>query len=136
MKRIALAALLIAPACIVYEDDGHPHYNDPPEVYWAEAGCYWDGYYHDDIWYFEAEVDDYDSVWDVTEVYADVYIARTGEFADGFELFPTNDPYYWFSDWLGSTTWLDCGFGGYVVDIIAYDSYGAYDVLTVDPYTY
>lgn len=138
MTRPVLAALLLTSGCIVYEDGGPPPGpgNDAPEVYWADAGCYWDNYYRDDIWYFEAEVDDPDGVYDVVAVYADIYDLRTGRMEDSFELFPTNDPYYWFSDWLGSTTWLDCYYGDYVVDFVAYDSYDAYDVLSVTPFTY
>lgn len=138
MTRLALSALLLTTGCVIYEDGGpHPGpSNVAPVVIWADAGCYWDNYYYDDIWYFEAEADDGDGVYDVVAVYADVYDAWTGRLEDSFELYPTNDPYYWFSDWLGSTTWLDCGYGGYVVDFVAYDSYDAYDVLTVEPWTY
>jgi len=110
--------------------------NYSPWVEWAEAGCYWDSFYYDDIWYFEADVSDPDGPLDVVAVYADVYDVYYGTFVDSFELFPTSNPYVWQSEWLGHTTYLDCFYSGYEVDIVAYDYYDAYDVLTVWPYTY
>lgn len=149
MTRSALTivvAALAASGCIVYDSGPGPdpapddtvvvQTNALPFITFAEAGCYWDGYYHDDIWYFEADVDDPDSPFDVVAVYADVYDGYSGAWVDGFELYPTEDPYYWFSDWLGSSTYLDCYFGGYVVDFTAYDSFETYDVVSVDPFTY
>lgn len=151
MHRTLLIAALIAaaPACIVYTPgnggnggNGGPRYEEPvvvnyaPEILSAEAGCYWDGYYHDDIWYFEADVDDLDGLRDITQVWADVYDEWDGSLVESFELYPTDDPYLWFSDWLGSSTWLDCWYGNYTVDFVAYDAYEDYDVVTVRPYTY
>lgn len=133
MTRLAIAALVLSTGCIVYEDGAPGPVNRAPFVYDGEAGCYWDNYFADDVWYFEAEADDPDGVLDVVEVYADVWDERTGDWVDSFELFPTRDPYYWWSDWLGSTTWLVCGYDGYLVDLVAYDSFGAYDILTVVP---
>lgn len=140
---VPVLALAATTGCIVYEDDGPDPYEPPPPavnaapyVIGADAGCFYDGYYDDDIWYFEADADDPDGPLDVVAVYADVYDQRTGEWQDSFELYPTDDPVYWFSDWLGSTTWLDCWYGGYVVDIVAYDSFDAYDIVSVRPWTY
>ena len=142
MMRIAALALFAASGCVVYEED-HYYEEPPPEpvnyapdVTWAEAGCYWDGYYYDDIWYFSAEVDDPNGVYDVIAVYADVYDNRTGAWVDSFELYPTNDPYVWFSDWLGSSTYLSCHYYDYSVDLVAYDSYESWSVMTVAPYYY
>ena len=60
-----------------------------------------------------------------------------GNYIDGFELYQENpDPDVWFSDWLQYSTYLDCYYGGYQVDIIAYDSYEDYDAVTVIPTTY
>jgi len=138
MTRLFSLALvaLASTGCLVYEDPGPGpgpvHVNSAPLVTWADAGCYWDGAYQDDIWFFEADADDPDGTLDVVAVYADVYDAR-GEWADSFELFPTQDPLYWFSDWLGSSTWLDCGYPGYQVDLVAYDTSDAYDVRTIAP---
>jgi hypothetical protein len=147
-KTLSLAlSLAIIPGCIVV-DDGHSPSSNPgngggagvantaPSVDWASSGCYWDSYYYDDVWYFEADVYDADSIWDVSAVYADVYDSWTGEWVDSFELYETQDPYVWFSDWLGSSTYLDCYYSGYEVDIIVYDSFEAYDVMTVYPETY
>ena len=134
---------LAAPGCVVHDTSGGPppttgggvtvETNAPPVITWANAGCYWDSYYRDDIWYFEADVDDPNSPYDVVAVYADVYDARSGAWVDSFELYPTSDPYYWFSDWLGSSTYLACGYPDYVVDVWAYDSYDAEDALSVYP---
>ena len=143
-KPLALVAALTS-GCIVYED-GHGHNDGPdviidtnvnysPDIYWADSGCYWDNYNYDDIWWFEADVDDGNGVFDVVAVYADVYDAYSGVWADSFELYPTNDPYIWFSDWLGSSTYVDCNYGGYLVDIVAYDMVDAFDVYTLAPGT-
>ena len=135
---LAFALLLVGTSCYL---DPHydpywywsPHdYNATPEVLDGEAGCYWDGAYGDYVWYFEAWVDDPDSVYDVTEVTAIVYDASPYAVAiQSFELYRTADPHVWFSDWLGSTTRLGCYYAGYDVDIIASDSYGWDDVLAV-----
>ena len=142
MNRISFGTLAaLASGCVAYVGPGpepvpgHP-VNSAPYVDWADAGCYWDSGYRDDIWYFEAAVSDPDGALDVVAVYADVYDAWSGAWADSFELYPTQDPNYWFSDWLGSTTWLNCDYGGYLVDIVAYDSFDDVDVLTFEPLTY
>lgn len=139
---IALAALATS-GCVVYSDDGpsdvivvEPGGNVAPYILSADAGCYYDGAYRDDIWYFEADVDDGNGPLDVAAVYADVYDSYTGAWVETFELYPTNDPYIWFSDWLGGTTYLDCFYRGYEVDIVAYDSFDAFDAITIIPYTY
>ncbi len=141
-KTLTLIGLvgLTATGCVVYPSGGGgggtPTPNYSPYITWADAGCYYDGGYRDDIWYFEADVDDGNGPLDVAAVFADVYDGRSGQWIETFELFPTADPYTWFSDWLGSSTWLDCYYGGYEVDIVAYDVYDAYDVLTLQPATY
>ncbi|MFT4979649.1 MAG: hypothetical protein ACI8S6_005561 [Myxococcota bacterium] len=139
---IALAAFTTS-GCVVYSDvdEPGPVVNQPtpnfsPYINSADAGCYYDAGYRDDIWYFEADVDDGNGPLDVVAVYADVYDGYTGQWVETFELYPTNNAHIWFSDWLGSSTWLDCYYRGYEVDIIAYDAYDAFDVLTVLPYTY
>lgn len=139
MKRLALI-LSVLSGCVVYEEKSPPPAAEPPsyvnyapEVTWAEAGCYWDAYYRDYIWYFEADANDPNGVYDVVSVWADVYDSYNGAWQDSFELFPTDDPLTWFSDWLGSTTYLSCNYPGYVVDIVAYDSYDIETVATIDP---
>lgn len=129
------AALLASTGCVIYADDVEPPpppANYAPFVEGAEAGCFYDSYYRDDVWYFEAFTDDPNGVYDVVEVWADVYDEYHGAtYIESFELYPTNDPHVWFSDWLGHSTWLDCHYDGYTVDFVAYDSYGDYDVVTV-----
>lgn len=145
MGMVLVTATLAASGCIVYDTGSGPG-SDPdivvvednyaPDITWGEAGCYWDSYYYDYIWYFEADVDDPNSPYDVVAVFADVYDDRSGAWVDSFELYPTDDPFYWFSDWLGGSTYLDCQYEGYVVDFWAYDSFDAADAMTVVPYTY
>lgn len=139
MSRLAPLLFAALPACIVVDDhhpEPAPYVNYAPYLNYGEAGCYWDDYYRDFIWYFEADVDDPNGVYDVISVWADVYDGPTGVMVDSFELYPTNDPYVWFSDWLGGSTYLSCGYPDYEVDLVAYDSYEAYGVVTVYPYVY
>jgi len=111
--KITAALLALAAAsfsgCVVYTDaPSHPPVNAAPTILWADAGCYFDTVLRDEVWYFEADADDPNGVLDVTAVYADVYDSRNGQWIETFELFPTADPYVWYSDRLGSTTRLDC----------------------------
>lgn len=130
------AALLLAlalPGCVVYTDgpplgDG----NHAPELTYTDAGCYWDPYYADYVWYFEADADDAEGALDVEMVYADVYDDYTGEWVDGFDLLP-DQGITWFSAWVGGSTYLDCTWAGYVVDITAVDTAGARDIETLYP---
>jgi hypothetical protein len=141
MIRALIPALILfaTTGCILYTDSDDvrtdpnpdPIINFSPIVLGAEAGCYWDSYYYDDIWYFEAEVDDPDTPYDVVEVWADIYDEWDGSWVDSFELYPTDDPYLWYSDWLGSSTYLDCFYNYYSVDFVAYDTYEDTDTLTV-----
>ena len=153
MNRIALTALALAslPACVVYVDEpldtGAPYVEDvvvivddtnyAPDVLTADAFVYYEPAYGDDIWAFEAMVDDGNGPLDVVSVWADVYDESAGgAWVESFELYPTNDPYIWYSDWLGSSTWLDPYHGGYTVDLVAYDAYDAWGYQTVWAATY
>lgn len=140
MTRIALALLVALPACVVVGDGPapapEPYVNYAPVVNYAEAGCYWDGGYADYIWYFDAQVDDPNGVYDIASVWADVYDGPSGAWVDSFELYPTNDAHEWFSDWLGSSTYLNCGYPNYEVDVVVYDTTDTYGVVTVIPYIY
>lgn len=135
MTRSLLLPLLasVLSGCVVYADPpGHNTGNSPPVLTYTDAGCYWDYSYSDYVWYFEADADDLDGPGDVTQVWADVYDDYTGDWVDGFDLLP-DQGITWFSAWVGSTTYLDCTWPGYVVDITAVDSYGASDVATLYP---
>ncbi|MEQ1505651.1 MAG: hypothetical protein ABMB14_25685 [Myxococcota bacterium] len=139
---IATAAGAATPGCVVYSDDYTPGggviiENAAPYVTGADAWVYYDPYYVDDIWAFEATVDDPDGVLDVASVWADVYDEGAGGvLVESFELYPTDDPYYWYSDWLGSTTYLDPFWPSYSVDFVVYDAYDAYGYTTVWASTY
>lgn len=135
----------LTTGCIVYEGDLDTYdpptsydtpTNDAPMVMDAEAGVYWDSDFYDDIWYFEADVDDRDGPYDVVDVWADVYDEYDGAYIESFELFPTDDPYLWFSDWLGSSTSLDPFYDEYTVDFVAYDTWDDQDYITVWADTY
>src|SRR5688572_12142323 len=78
---LPMFAILAATGCVVYESD-HGHHAPPPPppppppvvnyapwVDSAEAGVYWDDYQWDDVWYFDAVVDDPEGPYDVVEVW-------------------------------------------------------------------
>ena len=124
-------ALLTATGCIVHTSDRdyEPDVievevptvtNYAPDVLWADAGCFYDGYERSDIWYFEADVDDFDGPFDVVSVWADVYDEWDGSWID----------------WLAYSTHLSCFYPDYTVDIVAYDAYEAYDYMTIWADTY
>lgn len=136
MIRLGILAPLIglATGCIVNVDGPGQAPNLKPEVVAPLAGCYWSPADNTYVWYFDTYADDPDGAWDVDEVWADVYDLYYGDaFIQSFPLYRTNDPSRWYSDWLGWSTSLDCRYGGYVVDIVAYDAYGAFDLKTVTP---
>ncbi|MDP2306332.1 MAG: hypothetical protein Q8P18_09925 [Pseudomonadota bacterium] len=141
MTRAAALPLLASLAatalsgCFVYTDDPKPAPNLAPAIIYADAGCYPDDYYHDFVWYFDADVEDYDGSNDVYEVFVDVYDDWSGEWIDGFDLLP-EEGVTWYSAWVGSSTYLDCAYSGYVVDFTAVDIFGATDVVSVYPATW
>ncbi|MSP57103.1 MAG: hypothetical protein EXR69_16120 [Myxococcales bacterium] len=131
------------PGCVVYTSPHHKAANSAPSITYADAGCYWDAAsgnnpdgYNDYVWWFEADVYDDDSGDDggddVMMVYADVYDEYTGEWVDGFDLLPDGGV-TWFSAWVGSSTYLDCSWPGYVVDITAIDYADDMDIVSVYP---
>lgn len=149
MRKLVTAALFVSlfPACVVYSNGPGPgpdagpgpgpaYVDSPPSVYDGQAGCYWDDSTGQDKWYFQASVDDPDGTWDVTDVWADVYDNWDGSLIDSFQLYPTNDAYTWYSEWPAASTALDCWYGDYAVDLVAYDSANATSDLTVWPSTY
>lgn len=137
MTRLTHAAMLLSlaasSACVVVAEDPPPPVNYAPWIDWADSGCYWDDYNGDFIWYFEGDVYDDNGIADVESVWADVYDAR-GTLVETFRLFNEGGA-YWFSDWLQYSTYLDCYYGGYEVDIVAYDWKEAYGAVTVIPRT-
>ena len=140
-------SFLAAQGCVVHAYDTYEEptqvvvvstpFNAAPYVVAAESGVFYDAAYRDDIWYFDAFVDDPDGVYDVIGVWADVYDeCRGGELVQSFELYPTSDPSYWTSEWFGSSTWLDPFAPCYSVDFVACDTYDAYGFVTVWALTY
>lgn len=146
MRPVVLAALL--PGCVVV-DDGPDHLtttttttvwvpaNEAPYVSDGAAFVFYDPVSDDDVWAFEAVVDDPDGVGDVIGVWADVYDeGNGGRLMESLELFPTEDPYVWYSEWLGSTSTLDPFYTEYAVDLVVYDTFEDFGWLTVVPTTY
>lgn len=148
---VATAVALLGQGCTVYSYDTAttPYYtttttstwvvetNSPPAVISADAGVYWDAAYFDDIWYFDAVVDDYNGAFDVLGVWADVYDeCAGGVLVQSFELYPTSDPFVWSAEYFGSDTWLDPYYSCYTVDLVAYDVYEDYGWMTIWAATY
>jgi hypothetical protein len=135
MTRSLLVAgvLALTSACVIEVDDDGPRPNLPPTVVAPLAQCWWagaDGY----VWAFDAFAQDPDGAWDVTEVWADVYDVRNGDrYIDSYPLQRTAEADRWYSDWYGWSMPLDCRYDGYVVDVVAYDSTGSFDLFTVIP---
>lgn len=135
----ALCALALQ-GCVVYAGPPRQGPVDAiPYITYADAGCYYDAVtpdnpagYNDYVWWFEADAYDDDGTEDVMQVYADVYDDYTGEWVDGFDLAPDGGA-TWFSAWVGSSTYLDCTWPGYVVDITAVDYANESDVVTLYP---
>src|SRR5262245_7798870 len=106
LTLLGLPVALAAGGCVVY-DDPEPDVvvvekNHAPVLVDGSAYVYYDTALRDDIWTFDAVVDDADGLRDILGVWADVYDEGAGgEPVESFELFPTNDPAYWFSDWYG-----------------------------------
>jgi hypothetical protein len=130
-------ALLLNAGCLVYSSGGHggssKHDNEAPLVEWADASCYWDEYYRDDVWWFEADIVDADGLDDVVAVYADVYDGFDGAWVDAFELYYDGGN-TWYSAWQGHSTYLDCGYYDYIVDFTPEDVVGEGAVYTLELY--
>ncbi len=139
MTRLAALSLLISTAtgCIFVDADGHHHdpgptfVNSAPEVWDGLAACDYDRALAADILFFDAFVADANGLGDVMSVWADVYDEYDGTLVESFELYPTDDPDYWFSDWLAGTSSIDCWYPNYSVDLVAYDTFDDYGVRTV-----
>ena len=135
---LTLLASLCASGCLVYADGPGPGgggtvENFAPEVTWADASCYWDASYQDDVWWFQADIFDENGLDDVTGVYADVYDGETGEWADAFELY-YDGGHTWYSAWQGESTYLDCAYYDYVVEFSAEDTAGPGELYSLDLY--
>ncbi len=128
MRFLPLLSVLLA-SCVIHDEDHFYDYdvepdadgNHAPRIGSADAGCYWDSWNTDWVWWFEASVVDGDGALDVFAVQVDVRDAWADEVVDVFELYPTDNRDVWFSDWLGASTRLDCRYGGYNADFWVYD---------------
>jgi len=132
MRSATALSTLLASGCIVYADPdpGPAPVNDPPVIEWADASCFYDEYYRDDVWWFEADLRDDEGLDDVVAVYADVYDGLTEEWVDAFELYHDSG-HTWYSAWQQDSTWLDCDHYDYIVDFVAEDVVGEGEVYTV-----
>ena len=132
-SAIGIAVAALTSGCIIVADEGPGA--SPPVITYAYAGCYADDYYRDFVWEFEADVSDDAGGSSIAEVFADVYDDRTGEWVDGFELYPEGG-ITWYSAWVGGSTWLDCQYPYYVVDITAVAIDQRQDTVSVYPDTW
>ena len=137
--RIAPVLLLAAVSSCHVTVDGEWAdwtWNWDPIVYDGDAGCVREGA-RGYVWYFEAEVDDWDGTGDIWLVEANVYDERRGgRWVESFELAPTDDPWIWYVEWPERQTVLDCHYAGYSVDLVAWDYYDGTDGLTITPRTF
>lgn len=126
--RFLAVLLAVAPGCIVYADGSGP----PPSanITYADAGCYWDSGYLDYVVYFDVDVADGENGRTVEAVFADVYDDVNNQWVDGFELYPEGGV-TWFSAWVGSSTFVDCRYPHYIVDITAQTYGGDVEIATV-----
>lgn len=132
MKNFAaVASFSLLSGCVIYADGG-PDGNGAPSFSYADAGCYWDDYYNDFVWYFDADVQDPDGSGDVDLVYVDVYDGVTGRFVDTFDLAPEAGA-NWFSAWVASSTYMDPAYGQYYVEFTAVDYKGVVGYADVNP---
>jgi hypothetical protein len=132
MRR--LLPVVLSGCVYVVRSPGPDH---APRVLDAEAYVYYDDYYRDDIWDLQALVGDPDGVLDVNTVWADVYDEGAGgDYVQSFQLYPTQDASYWWSDWLASTTFVDPFYGGYSMEIVAYDRAGKSSSISIIPDAY
>lgn len=129
----ALALCLTAAGCVYTVEQ--PDRNYAPEVIGPLAGCYWSPAHDSYIWWFDSFATDPNGPWDVQEAWADVYDGPTDRLIESFPLYRMADPERWYSDWLGWSTLLDCRYDGYIVDIVAYDHEGSWDLKSVYPST-
>ncbi len=146
MSRTFIAALSATvlswgalTSCHVVWDGSWPIWIDnwDPAIVDADAGCFYDPALREDVWWFEAEVIDWDGIGDVESVDVWVYDDwRGGRLVDSFALYPVGDPYYWYAEVLERHTLLDCYYPGYSVDFIVWDFYDGYAIRTVWPDTY
>lgn len=141
------AALVIGTGCVyvaerevVYDSGGSggtvAPSADAPFIRDAAAGCDFDEFNMDEVWWFEADVSHPRGPLEVVQVWADIWDDRADALVVSVELFPEEDPYLWFSDWLGTSLSLDCAYPHYSVDFVAYDTQEDWDAVTVFPYTY
>ncbi len=139
MRTMFLGAL--ATGCVVYEDDVHVvpapvvvPADGPPWVDGADAFVWYDAYTGDFPWTFEAWVGDPMGPYDVVDVWADVWDEWAGGiYVGSYQLLPTSDPAYYAVS-VGYTG-LDPYWGGYTVDVAAYDAQGSYTWITIIPAT-
>jgi hypothetical protein len=137
-----LIAILSTLGSCIWEDDGYwiwPTWDDnwAPYVVTADAGCFWDPATREDVWYFEAEVDDYDGWRDIVAVEAHVYDDWHGDdWVDGFSLEETAYAWTWYAEYPERHTNLDCYYDRYTVVFYVWDYFDEMGALEVYPHTY
>ncbi len=114
--------------CVIYPA---PETNVAPVVLEADVLCTVGEFTEGDVWEFAALVDDERGPLEVVAVDAWTWDVTTGEDLLYFPLFPTNDAFVWASAWIVEDEPLDCADPNVAVDLVAWDSWGAWSVLTL-----
>ena len=92
----------------------------------ARATCYWDNWYNDYVWEFDAWIDNYYGPREVAEVWVDVY--QGPHLVDSIPLIPDYGNHWSINLIEWSETNLYCG-NNYEVEFVAYDWNGFQDIL-------
>ena len=124
-SRTAMAAAAVLTSGCLEREVIVDGVDNAPYVEDAWALCHTSGVA---TWNFAAQVSDPDGAMDIIAVQAEIwdeYAAKDGaRMVTALRMYQvTNDPYFWYVEDLPGNHGLDCGYGGYTVDFIAYDRY-------------
>ncbi len=119
---LTLAAAAVVTTGCLEQDVYVEGVDEAPMVREAWAACHTEGIA---TWNFAATVDDPDGAMDIIAVQAEVwdeYADKGPSVVTRLRMFQvSDDPYFWYVEDLPGAHGLDCGYGGYTVDFIAYD---------------
>lgn len=119
---------LLAGGCVIYPA---AETNDPPVIVDADVFCTSGLVDGADVWELAALVDDERGPLEVASVESWIWDEATGEDLLYLPLFPTIDAFVWASAWEISDEPVVCGDPNLGVDLVAWDSWGAWSVLTL-----
>jgi len=124
-KGLAIAAAAVLSTGCLQQDVHVEGVDNAPLVRDAWAVCHTEGMA---TWNFAAQVADPDGAMDIIAVQAEIWDEYGREdgakFVTALRMFQvTDDPYFWYVEDPPGKHGLDCGYGGYTVDFIAYDRF-------------